>query len=73
MIGANSLYPEDWKEKARKDWRRITVLLMDNDVEGAAFFLQQIDRKNYNIRMRQSQGLSFSGHNGVYRLDFFWG
>ncbi len=41
MIGANSLYPEDWKEKARKDWRRITVLLKDGDAEGGAFFLQQ--------------------------------
>ncbi len=37
----NSLYPDDWKKAARKDWHRIAVLLEDNDADGAAFFLQQ--------------------------------
>jgi len=37
----NSLYPGEWKKTARKDWHRVSVLLNDNDPEGAAFFLQQ--------------------------------
>jgi HEPN domain-containing protein len=37
----DSLYPDDWKKAARKDWHRIAVLLEDNDADGAAFFLQQ--------------------------------
>jgi HEPN domain-containing protein len=37
----NSLYPDEWKKTARKDWHRVSVLLNDNDPEGAAFFLQQ--------------------------------
>ena len=36
-----SLYPEDWKKAARRDWRRITTMIKDDDAEGAAFFLQQ--------------------------------
>lgn len=36
-----SLYPEDWKEAARRDWHRITTMIKDDDAEGAAFFLQQ--------------------------------
>ena len=37
----NSLYPDDWKNSARRDWRRMSVLLHDGDSEGTAFFLQQ--------------------------------
>lgn len=37
----DSLYPEDWKKTARKDWKRIKILLEENDADGAAFFLQQ--------------------------------
>lgn len=36
-----SLYPEDWKKAARKDWHRVYILINDSDAEGAAFFLQQ--------------------------------
>lgn len=41
----DSLYPEDWKKAARKDWHRVDVLLKDSDAEGAAFFLQQTIEK----------------------------
>ena len=37
----NSLYPEDWIERARKDWERIERNLNDDDPEAVAFFLQQ--------------------------------
>ena len=37
----NSLYPEDWKEKARKDWERIQRNLNEGDIEAASFFFQQ--------------------------------
>lgn len=37
----DSHYPDDWIKMARKDFRRIKVLLHDEDPEGAAFFLQQ--------------------------------
>lgn len=37
----NSLYPEDWKTTAEKDWNRIRRNLNEGDVEAAAFFLQQ--------------------------------
>lgn len=37
----NSNYHDDWINMARKDFRRTNVLLKDEDVEGAAFFLQQ--------------------------------
>lgn len=36
-----SLYPPDWLKYARKDWRRIDLMLKDGDLEAAAFFLQQ--------------------------------
>ena len=36
-----SLYPADWIEKARRDLRRVKVLLADDDTEGAGFHLQQ--------------------------------
>lgn len=37
----NSLYPEDWKMIAKKDWDRIKRNLNEGDIEAAAFFLQQ--------------------------------
>ena len=37
----NSLYPEDWKEKARKDWERIQRNLNEGDIEAASLFFQQ--------------------------------
>ena len=40
-----SLYPKDWIEKARKDLRRVKVLLADGDTEGAGFHLQQAIEK----------------------------
>ena len=43
----NSLYPDEWKKTARKDWHRVSVLLNDNDPEGAAFFLQQTLEKYF--------------------------
>ncbi len=41
MTSSESLHPEDWKNIARKDWHRISVLLEDGDAEGAAIFVQQ--------------------------------
>ncbi len=35
------LYPDDWKDVAKKDWHRMELLLEDGDADGAAFFLQQ--------------------------------
>lgn len=34
----DSLYPDDWKKAAKKDWRRCELLLQDDDAEGSAFF-----------------------------------
>ena len=36
---------DDWFEKARKDLRRVEVLLADDDIEGAGFHLQQAAEK----------------------------
>jgi HEPN domain-containing protein len=41
----DSLYPEDWKKTARRDWNRINILLKEDDADGAAFFLQQAIEK----------------------------
>ena len=42
MTGSqNSLYIEDWKEIARRDWERIQRNLRDGDSEAASFFFQQ--------------------------------
>ena len=41
----DSLDPKDWIGKAKKDARRVVVLLADNDVEGAGFHLQQAIEK----------------------------
>ena len=40
-----SLYPKDWIQKAKKDLRRIKVLLAVDDTEGAGFHLQQAIEK----------------------------
>ena len=40
-----SRLPDDWFEKARKDLRRVDVLLAADDVEGAGFHLQQAAEK----------------------------
>jgi HEPN domain-containing protein len=40
-----SRLPRDWFEKARKDLRRVEVLLADDDIEGAGFHLQQAAEK----------------------------
>jgi len=40
-----SLYPEDWKKTAKRDWNRISILLKEDDADGAAFFLQQAIEK----------------------------
>lgn len=37
----DSLYPEDWKNRARKDWERVNRNLRDKDAEAAGYFLQQ--------------------------------
>lgn len=41
MKTKDSLYPDDWKNVAKKDWHRMELLLEDGDADGAAFFLQQ--------------------------------
>jgi HEPN domain-containing protein len=38
---------------ARKDWKRIFVMLNDNDIEGAAFFIQQALEKYLKAFMLQ--------------------
>jgi len=40
-----SLYPKDWLEKARKDLKRVDVLLSAKDTAGAGFHLQQAIEK----------------------------
>jgi HEPN domain-containing protein len=37
----NSLYIEEWKEIARRDWERIKRNLREGDAEAASFFFQQ--------------------------------
>lgn len=41
MKNQNSLYPEDWKAVAGKDWERAKRCLNEDDPEAAGFFLQQ--------------------------------
>lgn len=50
----NLLYPRDWLKYARKDWRRIYRMLKDNDIEAAAFFLQQALEKYIKAFLLQS-------------------
>ncbi len=40
-----SRYPGDWLDKARKDLRRVEILLQADDTEGAGFNLQQMVEK----------------------------
>ncbi len=49
----NSLYPPDWVKYARKDWNRIFAMLNNNDIEGAAFFIQQTLEKYLKAFMLQ--------------------
>lgn len=35
----NSKYPEDWRKIARRDWKRMQLMLKEEDEEGAAYFL----------------------------------
>jgi HEPN domain-containing protein len=37
----NSLYAPDWIKAARKDWRRMEIMLGVKDTEAAGYFLQQ--------------------------------
>jgi len=37
----NSLYPQDWKKIAKKDWNRVKIMLKEEDAEAASVFLQQ--------------------------------
>lgn len=37
----DSLYPPDWIKVAKKDWRRMEVMLEEGDGEAAGYFLQQ--------------------------------
>ena len=41
MSASDSPYFEDWKQIARKDLGRMQLLLNSDDLEGAAYFLQQ--------------------------------
>lgn len=41
----DSTYLEDWKQIARKDWKRAHLLLDADDYEGTAYFLQQAIEK----------------------------
>jgi len=45
MPPEESTYPKEWLSIARKDWGRVDVLLRLDDVDGAAFFLQQAVEK----------------------------
>ena len=49
----NSLYPPDWIKYARKDWKRIFAMLNSDDMEGAAFFIQQALEKYLKAFMLQ--------------------
>ncbi|MBN2222715.1 MAG: HEPN domain-containing protein [Vallitaleaceae bacterium] len=37
----NSTYPEDWRKTAQKDWKRMEIMLKEENEDGAAYFLQQ--------------------------------
>lgn len=40
-MSKDSLYPPDWLKIAKKDWKRIRIMLEEGDGPGAGFFLQQ--------------------------------
>jgi HEPN domain-containing protein len=65
----NSLYPPDWMKYARKDWRRIFAMLNDNDIEGAAFFIQQALEKYLKAFMLQRGWLLRKIHDLDALLD----
>ena len=37
----DSLYPPDWHGVAKKDWRRMEIMLDNEDAEAAGYFFQQ--------------------------------
>ncbi len=37
----DSSYPPDWVKVAKKDWHRMEIMIVENDIEIAAYFLQQ--------------------------------
>jgi len=37
----NSLYPPAWVKVAKKDWRRMRIMLDEKDAEAAGYFLQR--------------------------------
>ncbi len=37
----DSICPADWIKIARKDWRRMKIMLEEGDIEAASYFLQQ--------------------------------
>lgn len=45
MMRRESRLPDDWFAKAKKEMRRVQVLLADGDTEGAGFHLQQAAEK----------------------------
>lgn len=67
---ANSLYPEDWKNAAKKDWQRITVMLEEGDAEGAGFFLQQSLEKYLKAYLLKKWSKLKKIHNLHTLLDY---
>ena len=45
MSPKESKLPQDWYEKAKKDIKRVKILLEAEDIEGAGFHLQQAAEK----------------------------
>lgn len=66
---SESLHPEDWKNIARKDWHRISVLLDDGDAEGAAIFVQQALEKYIKAFLLQNGWKLRKIHDLVSLLD----
>lgn len=69
MTTNESLHPEDWKNIARKDWHRISVLLNDGDAEGAAIFVQQSLEKYIKAFLLQNDWKLRKIHDLVSLLD----
>jgi HEPN domain-containing protein len=69
MTTSESLHPEDWKNIARKDWHRISVLLNDGDAEGAAIFVQQSLEKYLKAFLLQNGWKLRKIHDLVSLLD----
>jgi len=49
----NSLYPQDWKRMAKKDWNRVKIMLKEEDAEAAGVFLQQALERYLNTFLLQ--------------------